>query len=641
MPTVIIDVDVFTEPVTTPSTNEDADEAAWLASMQQLANRTRNNRVRLDGLPTLVANQVMARGSTGVTEGKASSDVTLSLLALTTIIAHADALHTKSTNIASATTTNLANATGMFAHITGTNTIDSFGTAAAGVVRFLEFNQPLTLTHNGVSMILPTATNILTAARDNLLAISEGGGNWRIVNYQRSDGSALMGGGTLQAAYIGGNTVAIDAANGSFRINNSVDSTGCLLLERTFAGAGRALRVTMDAVTTQAGVLLDHAGTGDALVINHTGSAGTMIDADATGGAVAVDIKVSGSTVFGIDAVGAVTVAPPSGEDFAVTSTGAGAAALSTVDGLATLIALGTGDAQVASVGGGNTLINSVLGEVRLSNVGSNARALGDMVVDGDLVAATGFIDGFHIANDGVTPDEIIDIDPGRAISDDSTLMITSAGTLSPNITAGGAGGLDSGASTEAANTWYAVYVIEDSAGVNATDALFSLSVTVGGISFPAGYDKARRVGMIRTDATSDILIFTQARGAGANRYTYWREEVLVQTAGTATAFTNTATSAATRVPVTATRQMVDIRSLKVGGGSGTPRVEVIPDGWNEAAGGMFWNSRCGNSAAADITTNNTVEMPVGPAQLLRYRVQAAGEASADVTVLGYEDALL
>ena len=89
--------------------------------------------------------------------------------------------------IASAATVNLAVATGETVHITGTTTITALGTVAAGVKRTLIFDGILTLTHNATSLILPLGVNIVTAANDVAVLLSEGSGNWRLVNYQRAN----------------------------------------------------------------------------------------------------------------------------------------------------------------------------------------------------------------------------------------------------------------------------------------------------------------------------------------------------------------------------------------------------------------------------------------------------------------------
>lgn len=103
----------------------------------------------------------------------------------------------KGADIASAGTVDLAAATGSFVHITGTTTITAFSSMTAGAMRVLVFDGILTLTHNATSLILPTGANITTAAGDVAVFVSEGSGNWRCVEYQRKDGTALAGGAAL------------------------------------------------------------------------------------------------------------------------------------------------------------------------------------------------------------------------------------------------------------------------------------------------------------------------------------------------------------------------------------------------------------------------------------------------------------
>lgn len=87
-------------------------------------------------------------------------------------------------SIASASTTNIAsNTDGNYVHITGTTTITSFGTVAAGISRTVVFDGVLTLTHNASSLVLPGGANITTAAGDIAEFVSEGSGNWRCVKY--------------------------------------------------------------------------------------------------------------------------------------------------------------------------------------------------------------------------------------------------------------------------------------------------------------------------------------------------------------------------------------------------------------------------------------------------------------------------
>lgn len=97
----------------------------------------------------------------------------------------------KGNDIASASTTDIGAATGNYVVVTGTTTITALGTAQAGTMREVRFSGALTLTHNATSLILPTSGDILTAAGDAALFVSEGSGNWRCLCYRRFNGAAL------------------------------------------------------------------------------------------------------------------------------------------------------------------------------------------------------------------------------------------------------------------------------------------------------------------------------------------------------------------------------------------------------------------------------------------------------------------
>jgi hypothetical protein len=109
-------------------------------------------------------------------------------------VAALDNITAQGADIASASTTNIATATGRNVNITGTTTITALGTAAAGVERVTRFTGALVLTHNATSMINVTAANITTAANDIAVWLSLGSGNWRMTDYTRADGTPLTGG---------------------------------------------------------------------------------------------------------------------------------------------------------------------------------------------------------------------------------------------------------------------------------------------------------------------------------------------------------------------------------------------------------------------------------------------------------------
>lgn len=124
--------------------------------------------------------------------------------------------------LAAASTVDLSSATGNFLHITGAATISSFGTVVAGARFVLVFDGVCTLTYNATSLILPGTANIITAANDCCMIVSEGSGNWRVVGYFPIAGGS--GGGTVTAvtataplSSTGGSTpdISIPQANGT------------------------------------------------------------------------------------------------------------------------------------------------------------------------------------------------------------------------------------------------------------------------------------------------------------------------------------------------------------------------------------------------------------------------------------------
>lgn len=100
---------------------------------------------------------------------------------------------TKAADVASAATVDLGAVVGRFVDITGTTTITSFGTVAAGIWREVRFKGALTLTHNATSLILPGGANITTSNGDCLRAYSLGSGNWQVVSYTYNSGDLVTG----------------------------------------------------------------------------------------------------------------------------------------------------------------------------------------------------------------------------------------------------------------------------------------------------------------------------------------------------------------------------------------------------------------------------------------------------------------
>lgn len=127
--------------------------------------------------------------------------------------------------LASAATVDIGAAAANTISISGTTTITSLGTIAAGAKRVLVFEGALTLTHNATSLILPTGADIVTAAGDTAEFVSLGSGNWRCTRYSRASGEAV-------SSRIQGPSVTYQAGNPTASLVN----TGLTLPD--FSGAG-------------------------------------------------------------------------------------------------------------------------------------------------------------------------------------------------------------------------------------------------------------------------------------------------------------------------------------------------------------------------------------------------------------------
>lgn len=121
-----------------------------------------------------------------------------------------------------------------------------------------------------------------------------------------------------------------------------------------------------------------------------------------------------------------------------------------------------------------------------------------------------GYITDLTLSNNGTFPDDDLDIAAGRcrdaANTDDMVLSASITKQIDALWAVGtDAGGLDTGA--VAADTVYAVWLIKRS-DTDVVDALFSTSFSAP--TMPTNYDLKRLIGFVVTDATSDIITFTQ-----------------------------------------------------------------------------------------------------------------------------------
>ena len=91
------------------------------------------------------------------------------------------------------------------------------------------------------------------------------------------------------------------------------------------------------------------------------------------------------------------------------------------------------------------------------------------------------------------------------------------SGAVTINTAATGAGGLDTGAMAN--STFYAVYAIGDSFGVEPGSALISANLSAP--LLPGGYDMYFRIGFIKSSGAAAILPFRQS-GCGLDRWMWY-----------------------------------------------------------------------------------------------------------------------
>lgn len=156
------------------------------------------------------------------------------------------------TALASAATTDLGTIPSHNVQITGVAAITAFGSTAVATypVYKIAFSGSLTLTHNAVSLILPGAANIITAANDTAEAFYLGSGNWQVINYSRASGTAVISGTPISGAQ------GLVIANNAGTPNTNIDITAdqAVLINATGAVPlyAQAVSLTINTTTTGA-----------------------------------------------------------------------------------------------------------------------------------------------------------------------------------------------------------------------------------------------------------------------------------------------------------------------------------------------------------------------------------------------------
>jgi hypothetical protein len=177
---------------------------------------------------------------------------------------------------------------------------------------------------------------------------------------------------TLQTAYAAGNTITVTAVNGVVDISNATDATDLLHLTQTFAGAGKALLITMGASATGAGLCVVNSGSGNA-----------------------VEVKDGANNIFVVDGTGAVSLTALTASTF---STAAGDLSLSSI---AAELSFGdVGGTITLSQSSDRSLIQTGVGEV-FDGVTSIIAALNALAAAADLTGQAGIKE--YVIENGVT----------------------------------------------------------------------------------------------------------------------------------------------------------------------------------------------------------------------------------------------
>lgn len=185
-------------------------------------------------------------------------------------------------SLASDTTTDLGTMPTKNILITGTTTITGFGSTALvdAPLYFIRFDGALLLTHNATSLIIPGGANVTTAQGDSAIVEYLGSGNWRIRNYQKVDGKALVETDQIPAG-TAGHLLASDGSGGAaFNGNSTVRA-------RASISDGGSATCTVDA--------------GDVNIASVTYSAGTYtvtFDTALASNAYQVFLQLTGSGGF-------------------------------------------------------------------------------------------------------------------------------------------------------------------------------------------------------------------------------------------------------------------------------------------------------------------------------------------------------
>lgn len=213
-----------------------------------------------------------------------------------------------SDTIASATTTDLGSKESQYLTVSGTTTITGLGTISAGIAKYVTFSGALLLTHNGTSLILPTAANITTVVGDTAKFLSLGSGNWKCLSYNRASGGTVATSST-RLDQLGAATATNTIANGIYAQTwgwtFSTATNGLYLTGNSNVGAGHIFTCE-NTLGTPGSIIRALSLTGTNLSIGQNGF--TLSGGTQPGGNSPVTSTISAGSAYAISSINGGTL---------------------------------------------------------------------------------------------------------------------------------------------------------------------------------------------------------------------------------------------------------------------------------------------------------------------------------------------
>lgn len=196
-------------------------------------------------------------------------------------------------SLTSASTVNLGSVPQAAINITGSQSIASFGSSVPeGVVKFLVFTGAPTLVYNATFMILPGGGNIALSAGDTAIALSLGGGRWRVGFGEIGSGAGLL----VVTPTDRGATVAVGGTAQVLAASNSSRASITIQNPCTAAGQGGIAAAEDLFIAVNGSATVN--GSGNYAVLSPCGSTSVTVADQVYRGAVSVNAATTGHRFY-------------------------------------------------------------------------------------------------------------------------------------------------------------------------------------------------------------------------------------------------------------------------------------------------------------------------------------------------------